>query len=234
MGFVQPVTPKPARNRLGCWLLVIGLIVLSILLWHFVLRYLFESGFGMADTRPVPGDPTRFDPIDALPTIVLYAGSDVRLISIEANYVQANGAVDLTAQSYWPSVTYTFVRDVPRPENAPPIGAGGTTSGTWYQEISVEAYRPGHWWSVRRGSASYQFMNQGMEREIEEPVGQFSKEPVPNPDCSFRDLWDVALAREAPPDAVAIINYDSQGYDFRIRDTSVNLRFDADCQLISE
>lgn len=217
------------RGRIGCYLklaLLAGAVVLG---WHFVIRPVFESGFGMADTREVPGDPTRFDPIASYQAVRDYAGDNTELVSIDAYYVRSDGTLDLTVTNYTPRVVYEFTRETPRPADAPPIGAGGT-AGKWYENISIEAYQPGKWWSVSSSSGDYSFMNKGMEREVEKPT---SSQPttVPAPRCSFADLWAEALKHDAPRDAVAIIEYDRYGYRFSISGLSIDLRFDMECGL---
>ena len=54
---------------------------------------------------------------------------------------------------------------------------------------------------------------------------------VPPPRCSFAALWAQAEQRGAPANAVATITYDTSGYDFAIRETSILLRFDSNCRM---
>lgn len=42
-----------------------------------------------------------------------------------------------------PSVNYEFHREVEAPNHAPPVGAGGSTDGRWYQSLRIEALKPG-------------------------------------------------------------------------------------------
>ncbi len=222
------------RRRRRQFYLWIGLLVgVVVLIWHFGLQPLFESGMGMADTRPVPGDPAHFDPLAALPAVRAYAGEDVQFISMEARFVRSDGTLDLTAESYRPEVTYTFVREVSPPADAPPLGAGGSASAIWYQTITITAYRPGQWRNVVTGSTEYNYMNQGMERDTRDPDNDPPGAIIAEPTCGLQTLWAVALEREAPAGAVAVIRYISDSYTFTIQDTNVNLRFDDSCQMVN-
>lgn len=228
--------PRRRRWRLGCFVWLVLLIVLGYFGITYVITPLFITGFGLADTRPVPGDPRNFDPLAALPGVQEYAGEGALLFSIEAYFVRQDGTLDLNAAySPKPYVTYEFYREVPRPEDAPPVGAGGSVDDKWYERITIRAYEPGQWrhvTSIGGGvSTEYSFMNQGMQRDVSSPTSSRSGEPPAVPKCSFSQLWSVAMERGAPADAVAIIDFDSSGYDFRISAASVNLDFDHDCRV---
>lgn len=227
---------KRRWSRLGLIIRILLLGSASVLCYHFLLSPLFISGFGNADTRPVPGDASRFDPIAALPDVKAYAGEGAQLISIEADYIRSDGTMELTADyTPAPNVEYKFAREVPRPADAPPVGAGGANRGSWYEPISVKAYQPGKWWSVSRSgggvTTSYSYMNQGMEREADSPENGLSDQFVADPTCSFVDLWQTAMKHDAPKEAVAVIEYNQDGYSFSISGLSVYLTFDTKCQL---
>lgn len=224
----QSKKQKPI-NRVGCVLTLTLGGVAFVLCAQFLLIPFFISGGGNVDTRPVPGDATRFSPSAAYEEIRAYAGENAKLISISAYYVKSDGTMDLT-EDYYPRVDYKFAREVPRPADSPPVGAGGTVSGQWYEPIEIDVYEPNQWRRVS-GSSNYSYMNKGMERDVDSPTTSLSGEFTDAPACSFADLWTEALAKDAPADAVAIIEYDAAGYDFRITDTGIWLRFDHDCQL---
>jgi hypothetical protein len=233
------VLSSPVENRssgsllkkVGCVLQLAVMLVITGLVIRYVITPFMISGGGMVDTRPVPGDATRFDPVAAYNDIMAYAGSGAQLVSITATYVRSDGTQDLTA-SYYPYTNYDFVLEVPTPADAPPVGAGGTTSGTWYEPIEIRAYQPNQWRKVS-GTNNYSYMNQGMQRDTSSPS---ASEPqiIRAPKCSFADLWEVALRRDAPRNAVAIIEYDQEGYSFIISDVSIYLQFDAECNLIDD
>lgn len=222
------------RGRLGCYLKLLVGIVALVLLFHYVIGPLFESGFGMVDTRPVPGDAANFEPFTALPEVFEYAGAGAELVSIDLRYVRSDGTMDLTAESYQPRVEYVFVRPAAPPADAPPIGAGGSTTGQWYERVTIEAYKPGQWRHVTTisggVSTEYSYMNQGMERDIASPTSTKST-VIARPECSLAAMWEAAKKQDAPQDAVAIITYNAQGYDFRISALSISLHFDTDCRL---
>lgn len=56
---------------------------------------------------------------------------------------------------------------------------------------------------------------------------------VAAPACPFRRLWAAAGARGAPVDAVANIEYDADGYELRIDDLGLVMRFATDCSVVS-
>lgn len=223
------------RGRVGCLLRLIPLTIAGILCVKFILYPLMITGFGSADTRPVPGEASSFDPIASMADIRAYAGEGAQLVSIDANYVRSDGTMELTAEySPSPYVEYDFMREVPRPADAPPIGAGGANTDPWYEPIEITASQPGKWWTVSSSSSEYSYMNQGMERETSRARNGLSGAIVPDPVCSFAELWAVALKKDAPASAVAIIEYNEYGYDFSISGLSVDLNFDMECRLIRE
>jgi hypothetical protein len=223
------VTTTSKKGRRGCLLWLIVLVPIIILFWKFVVIPVFETGMGQVVTVPVPGDATTFDPISTLPQVMAYAGDGAQVTEISAYYVRSDGTLDLTA-SYHPYVEYEFVRKVPAPADAPPVGAGGTVKGGWFEPVTVKAYEPGKWWSVHSGNSTYSYMNRGMERKASRPTS--SPSPVlPVPKCSFKTLWSAAAERGASTDAVATIIYRSTGYRFSVRDTDIDLNFNNDCHL---
>jgi hypothetical protein len=251
--------PMPKRRRGGCG---IGLIVLLlVIVVPIILIFVFAgnilnsalSGLGgiggigdvMAtvssamqppESRPVSGDASRFDPLDSLADAQAFAGEGAQLATISASYVRADGTMDLTA-TYSPSpyTEYTFLREIPRPDDAPPIGVAGSTAGQWYEPITIEASRPGQTRRVTTTSGgvstSFTYVNEGLLKEVDEPTTTPFDDIAPEPTCVFTDLWKTAIREGAPEEAVAIIDYDSEGYTFNIVGTLV-LRFDHDCNLL--
>lgn len=225
---------SPKTSRFGCYLRLLLLGVGIFLLGRYLIIPFFETGGGSADTRPVPGDASRFDPFGALPEIRAYAGEGALLMEIEMYYVRSDGTMELTAEySPSPRVTYDFMREVPRPDNAPPIGAGGANTEAWYEPIEIEAYQPGKWWHVTSGSSEYSYMNKGMERDTSSPRNGLPSPVLDDPQCSLVELWEQAINKDAPRDAVATITYDQNGYEFTISGLSIYLQFDMNCRLVS-
>jgi hypothetical protein len=218
------------RQKAARYLRLGVVLILGFLAVKFLIIPFFETGGGMADTREVPGDATRFDPIANFATIKAYAGSGAQLTGMDAYYVRSDGTLDLTAD-YYPRVDLDFVIPTTAPANAPPIGAGGSADGEWYIPVEVDIFQPGQWRKVSSSGRSYTYMNRGMQRDVEEPTSS-ERTILPDPACSFADLWAVALTKDAPSGAVAMIDYDASGYRFYISDVSISLQFDMDCQLI--
>jgi hypothetical protein len=196
-----------------------------------------NAALGLSTTE-LPGDANAFDPFVALAAVTAFAGEGAQLAEIEAMQVRSDGTQNLNA-TYDPPVPrteYTFYREVPRPADAPPVGAGGTTSGAWYEPITIEAYRPGQMSQIRRTgggiSISTQFVNQGLKREAEDPTSNLSffEGFVEPPACTTRQLWALALEEGAPADAVATITYDGEGYQFSISGAGFSMDFDANCK----
>lgn len=187
------------------------------------------------DTTEVPGDPGAFEPYAAYPQVRAYAGPGAELVEIEVSLVRADGTLDLEATySPKPDVTYTFVRVVPRPANAPPPGATGTSSDEWHERVTVRAYEPGQrrQRTEQKGNVrtTVQYTNKGMERDADEPSSQ-PVTTIPAPACDIREFWKAAIAAGAPSDGVARVRYDEDGYRFTVSGYGVNLAFDAGCVL---
>ncbi len=213
-------------------LTMLVIAVVGVFALYYIIIPFFATGGGNADTRPVPGDAALFDPVASYASVLEYAGTGAELVSMEAFYVRSDGTLELTASySPPPSVDYNFVRKLDKaPANAPPVGAGGSNTDPWYEPIEIRLFQPGQWRHVSSGGTSYTYVNQGMERDKDDPENGLSDPIVPAPVCSLAELWTAALAKDAPADAVAIIKYDADGYTFRISGLSVNLEFGMDCK----
>lgn len=235
MRIVLQSSPRLPRRLLGGCL---GLALLAVLGFGLLVAGIFHyTSSRLEQTVAPPGDPRRFDPVARHGEVAAFAGSGVRLSALDARFVRSDGTLDLEAE-YRPSpnARYDFVREVAAPANAPPLGAGSSADGRWYEAIEVEVSRPWEFRSVRRvgagGSASYQYFNRGMRRQADPPSGRAPAATIAPPTCAFARLWAQAIARGAPASAVAHIRYDARGYAFDIDGTRVSLRFDNDCNPI--
>ncbi|HEX2620194.1 MAG TPA: hypothetical protein VHL11_08610 [Phototrophicaceae bacterium] len=246
----QEIKPRrnPLRRLLGCILLpVIAIIIVGSIAFGIYgimtafgvdlgpISSLVNSIAGGPEMRPVSGDASRFDPIAALPDVQDFAGTDAKLASIRANYVRSDGTMDLTATYVpGPSTEYVFLREVPPPANAPPVGAAGSNGGPWYEPIEINAFKPGAQRTQSRSANGVRtritYINRGLTRSVEAPTTSVFDLPTTNPTCSFADLWKIALTKDAPSDAVAVIDYSADGYDFSISSV-ITLYFDQDCKL---
>ncbi|HJR73968.1 MAG TPA: hypothetical protein VJ806_10065 [Luteimonas sp.] len=234
---MRKATPLSTGTRAkllgGC----LGLAVLAVVAFGLLIAAIFfYSSSKLAHTVPPPGDPSRFDPVAGYAQVAAFAGADVRLLSIDARFVRSDGTMDLEAE-YRPSpnARYHFLREVPAPAKAPPVGAGGNADGRWYEQVQVEVSRPWEFRSVRSigasGSASYQYFNRGMQRRADPPSGRAPAATAPAPVCAFSRLWRNAIARGAPATAVARIEYDARGYEFSIDGLRFSMRFGVDCSV---
>ena len=229
----NPIQLKPPKKSGGCFLSVscfgcFGLFALFFLGICSITTLVVEG------SRPIPGDAGRFDPVASLPAIVAVAGDDAVLTGLYAQFVKRDGTLDLWAD-YGPQVQYSFYRPIAAPNNRP-IGAGGSASGTSYEPVTVTVSRPFDLRSVRQSSGGvrvqYQYFDLGIDPETGSPSPTPPAGEVKLPACSLADLWDAAIAQDAPANAVASIRYDSGGYFFTISGTGFSLRFDAACKLL--
>lgn len=196
----------------SCWALVVGIVLFTAFVGLGIpLLGMLAEGYA-----PVPGDARRFDPIANLAQIKAHAGEGAVFTDLYARYVRSDGTVELGA-TYEPYVTYSFYRELATPPpDAPPLGAGG--GAEWYLPVNVLLRTP-----------EMGFL--GMRRSEQPAVSEQPDEPAPDPTCSFATLWGVALERDAPASAVAVITYDVNGYAFWIEDTDIRLNFTLDCTL---
>jgi hypothetical protein len=217
--------------------LVAGLLALIVpaVLWSFLPDWPVPPGTGANARRTVEiaGDATRFDPVAGLDQAIALAGPGARLEGLRASGVRRDGTQDLTA-TYTPAphATYSLYRDAPPPVPAPPLGAGGSADGRWYQSLIVQAYRPGQQRQVTSIGGGIGLRIRYTNRGLDLAEGAVSGEPrsdLPAPACPFVRLWDDAIAQGAPADAVAQISYDDRGYRFNIPGL-FHRRYGMDCR----
>jgi hypothetical protein len=183
--------------------------------------------------REVPGDPRRFDPVESYAQVAAFAGSDLELelVQISAIGVRADGTLDLEEERYDASVDYHFVRDVPPPDDAPPVGAGG--GDAWHQTVRVHLRRAGHAGTRTDQHGTRQIITKGMQRIENDPTaGKHGKAVLAPPRCSLATAWKAAKAAGAPPESVATVTYMANLYDLRIKNTDVHVTLDVDCTLV--
>jgi hypothetical protein len=197
------------------------------------------TGQNIVVTQAIMGDPAKFDPIAGYAQAKAFAGEGAILIDMRASQVRADGTTDLTATySPAPYVEYQFALPVARPDNAPPVGAGGNSNGQWYIRVEITAFKPGERRRVSQTSGgvrlSYTYVNEGITRDESVPSTSVPDFAGGDPTCSFAAFWQEAIKRDAPADAVATIVYNNAGYDFSIQGLSIDLEFDAECKLVSD
>lgn len=216
------------NRRTLLWITAIALLIvlaLSVLspIWFGgrVGDMAISLGSPERQTVAVAGDPARFDPVAAYRQISALAGPGARLESLRATGVRRDGTMDLTATyDQPPHATYELHREAPAPVPAPPVGAGGSIDGRWFQSLRVDAYRAGQERQVTRigdgVGLTYRYINRGLDLDEGRVTGTPDKPAVPPPACGFVRLWDEAIAQGAPAEAVAQITYDADGYRFNI------------------
>ncbi len=209
------------------------LVALPALDMAWLTRLSGAPDASMQDTRDVPGDPTRFDPMAGLDEVLAWGGPEARLERIYVSGVRRDGTLDLTADfSRAPSVTYELHRTVEAPDPAPPVGAGGSADGRWFQSLRIEAIKPGkRRQTTRIGGGSAErlwYVSRGLDRHAGDVTGAPSQAAIPLPTCDLANLWTLAIAQGAPPDAIARIRYDARGYTLAVPGI-FNGRYGLDC-----
>lgn len=178
-------------------------------------------------TRPVPGPIRAFDPVGQLERVTAFAGKEAKLVSIKAVYVKSDGTLDLKAK-YKPSVLYQFYRPIyeVREGNDLPLGAGGRKGDSLLScEIVSVTVRKGYVYTTTVNGDSSTHRDPGMSRVSQKfDDNRFATEIVPPPG-HFSEIWKMAMAKDAPRDAVAVITYDKDGYDFMIQGTVYHFKF---------
>lgn len=217
-------------------LIVIVLAGVFIAVVHYSSLWFFSHV--MEDSRDVPGDATRVDPIAVLSDVQAYAGQQAKLVSIEAQAVRTDGTLNLT-ETYvpGPTVKYEFIAPTEAKTATPPPGVLAPTIDVNKKKITIVLSRPGERRRVTKtgvsSRSSYQYVNDGMKRtESASGVSREEGELQP-PRCAFADLWNVVLQQhqEITPDTVARITYKRNQYQFQITGTAIDLSFSADCRL---
>jgi|GEM_PF-6234775 len=191
-----------------------------------------EQTFGSIE---VDQDVKNYDPVEGVDQAQSYAGEGAQLTHMLATFVRSDGTMDLTA-SYNAKAQFYFVRELAEPpEDAPPIGAGGSLDNKWYEPVTVSVYQPGQTFYTKRMGDGYSFegdyKHMGMDKDESPPISKLNDKIIGPPECEFADLWQVAIEKGAPKDAVAVITYDDRGYEFQILDIAFNLVFNPDCSL---
>jgi hypothetical protein len=193
---------------------------------------------GCADnTRSIPGDLDKFDPIESLGAVSAFAGEKAVLYELSLRLVKPDGTLDFT-QNYDPRVEYGFIV-----AGADAISGAGDkdmplgVNRTVWKYVTVIITKP-HWDSNSKGS-SY---NQGMKRiqSIFDPP-DYLLERIVKMDEAGRfhptpsEIWAKAIELGAPRNnAVADINCNFQGYRFKINGTDYAFQFELDGALVEQ
>ena len=194
-------------------------------------QFLGEEADNLQQTTAFTGDPAAFDVLAMLPEAQAYAGEGAQLTEIDSYFVSSDGTQNFAADYEPPARTsYTFIKTVPPPENAPPTGVD-----EYYQKITVEALNPGETRHItsRGGSINLEYWvtNKGFIRSAATPSARAPGEIVDTPSCNFEQIWQKAIGAGVSSEAAANITYDEDGYRFTIPTTGVWLEFDQKCTI---
>lgn len=209
--------------RVTFWIMVVSTFIAVITL--FSTGY-FAAWFGDTTVR-LQGDPRQFAPLASLDAAQRLAGPEHPLVRIDARFVRSDGLVDLEAD-YEPDVTYTFLGKG-EVDSSKPLGAGGGVLKDRCFVVLAEAPHTGH----PDPDDGADIMNLGLLR-MPGDGDPSNITPAPRPTCTFARLWQQAIALGAPKNAVALISYDADGYEFSIQDTPLRIVFDAKCQVTQQ
>lgn len=229
------LTAKMFDAKAGCG----GCLVLFIAFFVFIfwgMPYLLGSY--AEHTAKTPGDPKNYRPLEQLAAVTAYAGDGALLQEVSIRYIRKDGTVNLEADSYAPSVEYSFIRKLAEPpKDAPPVGAGTSVKGEWVEPIDIEVIKPGGRRYVRRTSGgtstSYSYIHHGMLRETSKATQVENPQAIALPSCSLSELWDKAVDNNASlNDAVANIEIKEDDLIFTISGAGIYRSFTKDCEVV--
>ncbi|MBN2441572.1 MAG: hypothetical protein JXJ04_09495 [Spirochaetales bacterium] len=196
--------------------------------------FLFSCYENAAD---IPGNDRKFNPVTSYEKVHAFAGKDTRLISIYANLVKSDGTLDIKAD-YKPTVTYKFYRPIHKEEikKGGPLGSGIKEQRNVYtaEEVTVTISYPHHYTLTINNGEPQSKYDPGMNRTRYFNNKEYESLIAGPPGYTFEYVWEEAIRREVPADAVAVIYYDHTGYQFSIRDTSISYKIDIYGQLTED
>lgn len=184
---------------------------------------------GSNGTVAPPGDAGRFDPVARYAEVAAFAGEGFQLTALRAMGVRADGTVDLNLPPGQAFVDYEGFHEVPAPADAPPVGAGGSLDGRYWETVRVQLWEPGQLRQVRSSGSSYSYWHRGMEREVSLQPTRPDTTPLSPPACRPADLFRALTEQGAPASAVAMLSYEPDGWEIEVRDTPFRAKFDAAC-----
>jgi hypothetical protein len=184
----------------------------------------------MPNTADPPGDVRSFDPIATYPAMVAFAGPEPCLVRLSARHVRVDGTLDLGAD-YSPGIHLVFVT---RATAADVAAQGALAPGSGFSlgdriETLVDVITPRIIGSRSSSGRADTWRHLGMGRQPA-LLGQRQVRCAEPPTCRLADLWQTAIARGAPKDVVAIIEYDADGYHFEANGRDFDIDFSRDCQ----
>ena len=172
-----------------------------------------------------PGIRQSFKVIKNFHKIKKWAGRDAELLSMEATHVESDGTMNLKARykPYPPKVEFYFVRPFQTPRR-PPKEDQDQKIGTGARDLTERPVIVDPPWEEIHVVVHYRMKGPGGGQDLWKwpATGkEEKKEPIPDPKCSFKLIWDLAKDAGAPEYAVANIIYNAQGYHFLIEETLI-------------
>lgn len=216
-------------------------VIFMFLVGVFVAACIFIPSWyinrNIEPTMAPPGNAAQFDPIQALPAIRSYVGTDAQLVSLYAQMVRSDGTQDLQATyTPGPKVVYSFTKGGTPSEKTPPVGTGVQEGYGWRQAVTVSVSRPGQRYFVKKQSggfsSSYSYVSKGMQKTEDAAQLMRLASTVTPPGCTLQGLWKQAIAAGAPSDGVADILYDGKMYTFKIYGRPLAFAFGLDCAMM--
>jgi hypothetical protein len=189
------------------------------------------------DTTTLPGDPQHFAPVAALDEVRELAGPGLSFVGLEARYVRSDGTLDLTESfapdgvssdeeaRYRPHVRYLFLSDDATGD--PPPGAPRPSAPDGVIVVARDPLSVEEKTSVRNRGGHFE-INRGLRRYEGAVVGPTTPAPVPG--CPLALVWRRAAEAGVPRDALAVIDFDHEGWRLRVEGTSHALRLTPDCR----
>ena len=209
--------------------MIVTLCVLAVgfvpLIW-FVLHQASSPAVTPARSAPAKLDATALLPVARAKATAAGLAADGKLAKISAFYVGSDGLAR-SGPSFSGRIEYEFFAapDPPVPSPSVPLGAP-RAAPTMYQHFTVA-------------------FNEGDEGRVEQTlVPILFQEAVPDPKCTLANVWAAAREAGAPPDAVAVIEYQQATvptpgkarqpqWTFEIRTTAIKLTIsDEDCSVV--
>ncbi|TFG62291.1 MAG: hypothetical protein E4H36_08365 [Spirochaetales bacterium] len=189
------------------------------------------------NSHRIPGNKREFNPAASYEKVHKFAGKNTELVSITAYMVKSDGTMDFKAE-YNTAAIYTFYRPVQIEDvkKGGPLGSGIKEVKRSYtaEKVIVSVSKPHFYTETINNGEPTTIYDPGMNKYSAFNNDDYSGDIIDPPALTFDRLWNPALRRGIPADAVAVITCDKKGYTFRINDTDINFLFDGDGELLEE
>ena len=191
-------------------------IVLAVAV-SFGLQLLVPWGLIDGSSAAVPGDASRFDPVEHLSEVLQFACPGCVLVSLTATDVRPDGTVDLTRGGE-SRVEY----EVEKPKRGDP-----SLPEDNYEHVHVKIQKPGSW--LEPGHVKGLWMSkQGASRVHES--GSWAAPPP----CPLSVLWQRSGLDDLSDNARATVEWGRSGATLAVAGRGTVLAFDSRCALRTE